>query len=154
LSTDKLQMPKFMKKHLVEKKAAYRYRRPFPAWNSTKLLRSMAPAKVLRQAHARRKCAQSNFAPTTVDITEQTGTSTAVVEVDGAKPTVQIERQTAKDDAHVFLADMVDTVSAGGRHCEFDVSKHYCGRPPKEQFHWHPNTLATAHAVIMPIRAG
>jgi hypothetical protein len=44
--------------------------------------------------------------------------------MDCAQSRPQLGRQTAKDNANVLLADVMDSVSSRGRDGEFDAVKH------------------------------
>lgn len=44
--------------------------------------------------------------------------------MDRAKPSPQLAWQTGKDNAHVLVADVMDSVSTRGRNCELDAMKH------------------------------
>jgi hypothetical protein len=127
LPIDHLQVTSFVKEHVVQHESANGERGPFPTWDSTKLLGHLPHAKRSRQAYARGKSTQGNFAPAAIDIAVQASPPTLVVEMNRAKPSPQFTRQPAKDYAHVLLADMMDPVRARGRHSELDALKHVHG---------------------------
>jgi hypothetical protein len=124
LPIDQLQVAEFVKEYVIKHESTNGEPRPFSPCDSTKLLGLLAQPKRSRQAHTRGKSTESNFAPATIDVTEHPGTSTAVIEMDRAKPGPQLQGQSAKDNADVLRADMMDANSGGGGDSEFDAIKH------------------------------
>jgi transcriptional regulator with XRE-family HTH domain len=125
---DELQVSQFVKEHVVEQKPTDGQSGPFSARLRTELLGRLSHAQDLRQSHPRRQGTQSNFPPPAVDVAEQTPASATVVEVNGPEPPPQLKRQPTQNDAHVFLADVMDAISPGGGHGEFDPRHHTAHR--------------------------
>jgi hypothetical protein len=125
LAVDELQVAEFVKEHVIEHKSANGERRPFPPWDCTKLFRRLAHSKRSRQAHARGQSTECDFTPASIDVTVQAGTPAAVVEMHRAKSRPQLRRQTAKDNTHILLADVMDSVSTGDRYSELNAMKHF-----------------------------
>src|SRR5262249_43579308 len=99
---------------------------PLLAPPRAELLRSLTHAQILRQSHARRQRTQGNFSPATIDIAKQPLARTSVIEMDSTKPMPELKRQTAEDNAHVFLVHVVDAVTTRRRHRESKASLHCC----------------------------
>ncbi len=112
---DELQVPKLVKKHVIEHESADRQRWPFMPSPGSELLCSLTSDKETRQAHARRQGTQSDIPVSTVDITERARSAAAVVEVDGTEATPDLVGKTAQHNPYVFLVDIVDSIRAWHR---------------------------------------
>jgi hypothetical protein len=125
---DRLQMAKLMEENFVEQESADSECWPLLASARAELLRSLAHAQVLRQSHARRQRTQGNLSPAAIDVAEQPFARTSVIKMDNTKPMPELGREAREHNAHVFLIDVVDAVTARRKHRESQTRFHYCLR--------------------------
>jgi len=110
-----LQVPEFMEKHIIEHEPADGQRWPFIASSGSELLGRLTSHEESRQAQTRRQSTQSDIPTTSVHIAENARAAAPIVEVDTTEASPEFHGKTAQHNAHVFLIDIMDSVSTGNR---------------------------------------
>ena len=112
---DELQVPELMEKHVIEHEPADGQRWPFMASSGSELFGRLASHEESRQAQTRRQSTQSDFPTSSVHISENARAAAPIVEVDTTETSPVFHGKTAQHDAHVFLSDIMDSISTGNR---------------------------------------
>ena len=115
LSIDQLQVPKLMKKDVVEQEAPDGNRWPLRAPLGPEMLRDLIAYKESRQTHAWRQRTDCYLSTPAIDVPKKASAATSIIEMDGPEPIPALERKPTEDDLYVFPANVVNTISARDR---------------------------------------
>jgi hypothetical protein len=108
-------MSEFVKEYVIQHESADGEHRPLLTSFGSKSLRRLALHEEPGQADAGRQSTQGNVPAPLIHITEPSSARGPIVEMDCAKALPEFHWKTTKDNSNVFLADMVNSITARNR---------------------------------------